>query len=270
MDLLDSCHLTMLGFYVYNIMFIKGHQYLEKKKKFIKNKITHSYNFQDLTEQKFNRLIVKQFHSLNKEKRAMWQCQCDCGKLCIISANHLKKGQKSCGCLKKEKCIYNIKQPIKKGQLSPRFIHGMSKTNFYYVFRGLQSRCNNQKIANYKYYGGKGIKCCWNSFEDFKKDMHQGYLQHCKKYGRKNTQIDRINNNKSYYKNNCRWVTIQEQQNNTSRNRIIQFQNKKYNMKQWSVFYGLNYFTFRYRFKKHFGNYSEACNQYDLTLIQQT
>ena len=63
----------------------------------------------------------------------------------------------------------------------------------------------------WKNYGGRGIRVCkeWENFLNFKKDMHQSYLVHIKKYG-KNTLIDRIDNDGNYERKNCRWVTHKE------------------------------------------------------------
>jgi hypothetical protein len=81
----------------------------------------------------------------------------------------------------------------------------------------MKSRCKDKKN---KHYGLKGIKVCkeWNDFSNFYQDMYASYLNHCEKYGadRKGTSIDRIDGNKEYSRNNCRWATSVEQRNNIS------------------------------------------------------
>ena len=51
---------------------------------------------------------------------------------------------------------------------------------------------------------------------------------------RDNLSLDRIDNNKGYFKENCRWTTQREQSNNTRQNRIIDFKNKRKTIPQWS------------------------------------
>ena len=77
-------------------------------------------------------------------------------------------------------------------------------------------RCNNPKNHKYPRYGGRGIKFLWNSFEEFRDDMHESYLEHVKKFG-KNTSIERIDVNGHYCKGNCRWATAKEQSENLGR-----------------------------------------------------
>lgn len=58
----------------------------------------------NLIGMKFGRLTVVEFAGLNKDKKALWKCQCDCEKKSIIIylAHSLKIGNaKSCGCIKK-------------------------------------------------------------------------------------------------------------------------------------------------------------------------
>lgn len=77
----------------------------------------------------------------------------------------------------------------------------------------MKQRCYNPNEINFKYYGGKGITVCdrWlESYKNFKEDMEQGYTN--------DMQIDRIDPDKGYCKDNCRWATRQQNQQNRSAN----------------------------------------------------
>lgn len=90
--------------------------------------------------------------------------------------------------------------------------HGLFGTRFYGIYYKIKWRC--QEIhPKRKYYFDKGIKVCkrWNNFENFRDDMLPSYLEHCEKYGIKETTIDRINGDKGYSEENCRWATVKEQ-----------------------------------------------------------
>lgn len=112
----------------------------------------------------------------------------------------------------------------------------MTGTRFYNIWGLMIKRCNNPKVLNYNIYGGRGIKVCnsWLKFENFWNDMFESYSKHCEKFGEKQTSIDRIKNNLGYLNKNCRWATRKEQQRNTSRNRIISFNNKTQSAIEWS------------------------------------
>jgi hypothetical protein len=77
------------------------------------------------------------------------------------------------------------------------------------ILRLMKQRCLNVKNKDYKYYGGRGILVCerWlSSFRNFLEDMGERPSE--------NHSIDRLNNDKGYYKENCRWATRSQQQRN--------------------------------------------------------
>lgn len=93
----------------------------------------------------------------------------------------------------------------------------MSYTRLYRIWVDMKARCSIKSMPNYYLYGGKGISVCdeWNdSFENF----HQWAIRN----GYKDTlTIDRMDNSKNYFPENCRWVTAKEQARNRSTNRIV-------------------------------------------------
>lgn len=134
-------------------------------------------------------------------RRIKWLCRCTfngCNKLTIVSGDKLKNGHtQSCGCLKPAATrIANTK-------------HGLYKSFEHKVWRHIKERCLNIKSKSYLEYGARGITVCdeWkNSFETFYADMGPApSRQH---------SIERIENNKGYYKENCKWATKVEQAQN--------------------------------------------------------
>lgn len=108
--------------------------------------------------------------------------------------------------------------------------HGLSKTSLYHRWICMKDRCSNPKSKSYPSYGGRGISVCkeWNeSFEAFYEwaigSGFDGTLT-----------LDRIDNNKNYYPENCRWVSIKEQNRNCSRNNMITHNGKTQCVTDWA------------------------------------
>lgn len=102
---------------------------------------------------------------------------------------------------------------------------------FYNIYYDIKYRTGNPKAKYYSIYGGKGVKCLWLKFEDFRDDMYTSYLEHIKKFWVKNTTIDRIDVNGNYCKENCRRATIDEQNFNKTNTNFVYIDGVKYNGK---------------------------------------
>ena len=105
-------------------------------------------------------------------------------------------------------------------------------------------RCINPNNGSFKNYGGRGITVCerWRSgFANFLADMGE------KPPG---LSIDRIDNDKGYCKENCRWATLIEQNNNQRSNVQITVNGKTKTLAEWGRALGVHRATIRCRLKR--------------------
>ena len=174
----------------------------------------------DLIGQKFGRLVVLQCSDIRKSGHICWLCQCSCGERTIVTSSHLKNGiTKSCGCLRVEKTKW---RSAKHGH------GGRGKQSATYIsWSNMLRRCLNDNCLAYHNYGGRGIAVCeqWKSFPNFLRDMNEAP---------KGCQIDRIDNNKGYYKENCRWVAPKVNSRNRRNNHLLTYNGKTQCIVDWA------------------------------------
>jgi len=121
----------------------------------------------------------------------------------------------------------------------------------YHIWSGIKRRCNNPNDMAYLRYGGRGIKCLWKSYNEFQNDMYNSFKKHLIKYGRNNTQIDRIDNNGNYYKNNCCWATCKEQARNRSNRVEISYNGKTMSITEWAEYLNIPKIALWLRIKRY-------------------
>lgn len=120
--------------------------------------------------------------------------------------------------------------------------HGKSKKRIYNIWKRMKQRCLNKSCKDYFRYGGRGITICndWVKFENFYNDMKYSYKE--------NLSLDRIDNDKNYYKENCQWSTPKEQGRNKRNNQIIEFKGIKKCLSEWAEDLGIKRSTLSQRY----------------------
>lgn len=176
---------------------------------------------QDLTDMKFGRLTVLSLAEKSRTGETRWVCRCDCGKETIVQANNLKSGLvKSCGCARHEKLV------------EMHTIHGERGTRLYNIWAKMRDRCHDKSNMT---YGGRGITICpeWDdSYTAFRNwALNNGYSD--------KLTIDRIDNDKGYFPENCRWVDAKAQARNRRSNRLYTYNGETLIAKEWEERYGL-------------------------------
>lgn len=135
-------------------------------------------------------------------------CICDCWKEALVARTYLNTWHtRSCWCARWE----------------PKTKHWDAKSRLYKIYITAKGRCNNPKSHKYERYWKRWIKFLRNTYEEFKKDMWLWYNEHIKEYWEKNTQLDRIDNDWHYCKENCRRVTAKENSRNRRSNHLVDF-----------------------------------------------
>ena len=124
-------------------------------------------------------------------KKLFALCLCDCGTEALLQVNSLGGNTESCGC----------------GQASFHVTHGMTGKPVHKAWIAMKSRCTTESITIKPHYKDRGITVCdrWQSFENFYEDMGD------KPAG---MTLERIDNDKGYFKENCKWATKAEQERN--------------------------------------------------------
>lgn len=138
-----------------------------------------------------------------------------------------------------------------KGNNNSCYKHGMHGTRFQRIFVGINRRCDDKNNKDYENYGGRGIECEWKTLKEFRNDMRDSYVNHCDEHGKKNTQIDRINNDGNYCKKNCRWATAKKQGRNRRTNKLITFRGKTQCISAWGEELGLCRKVIAYRLRNN-------------------
>lgn len=150
----------------------------------------------------FNNLTVFEEYVTfyGKKRRGMVKCKCICGKIVTTTRSSILNGHtKSCGCIQLK---FKERDKAKAMRSS---------------WAAMKRRCQDIDGKWFKNYKARGIQYCerWAKFPNFYEDMHETWAL--------GLELDRIENDKGYYKENCRWATHLQQQRNKTSNKLTEY-----------------------------------------------
>lgn len=184
----------------------------------------------NLEGKRFGSWTVLKVNGHTKSRKVKWLCVCDCGTEKNIRGRDLKSGEAN----RCHKCYSRT-----------LVTHGDSNTPFHKCWQAIKQRCLNPKCSAYKDYGARGITVCdeWeNDYLAFKRDMVEGWAP--------GLTIERIDNNKGYYKENCRWIVMKLQARNRRSTRYLTTSYGTLSTPETAELAGLSYSCVYNRYKK--------------------
>jgi hypothetical protein len=189
---------------------------------------------QDIVGQQFGFLTVTAFDRVSDYGQTYWRCRCHCGTETVVRKSHLKDGTtKSCGCERSA--------AVSRRQTTHGHWKNGKGTPEYSAWMLARVRCHVPSNHAYKGYGARGITMCdrWrfgeggkSGFECFIADMGPRP---------EGGTLDRIDNDKGYSPDNCRWVSMKVQGRNRRGNRIVECSKGTMCVSEAAELYGVSY-----------------------------
>lgn len=193
-------------------------------------------NMLSIKGQRFGELTAIEPAGRTRRLLVLWKCECSCGNTVVRTASYLKAKAKSCGCVNtarlKNQGTHNN---ARRGATSPTWSS----------WKAMVDRCKENHKSK-KYYFDRGITVCTEWEKDFARflsdmgDRPSG------------TTLDRIDSDKGYTKQNCRWATPSQQQSNKTTTTKYDVNSVKKTLTDWArdpicvVTYGALYRRVKY------------------------
>ena len=111
----------------------------------------------------------------------------------------------------------------------------------------MKRRCYYEGDKDFHNYGGRGIKVCDRWKDNFSAFIFDMGVKPSPKHS-----VDRIDNNKNYEPENCRWSTMKNQGNNRRTNIRFTYQGESLTIPEWEAKLGLSRASIYQRLKRGF------------------
>lgn len=163
------------------------------------------------------------------------QCLCDCGATCTPRMDKLREGKtKSCGCLAAEQAERLRKPKVPK---PPRAKRTPDENRLVAIHSAMMQRCTNPNNAEWKRYGGRGIRVCpeWTD--------KSAFLAWALPMYRRGLYLERLDNDGPYSPDNCAFRTAKAQARNRSNTLWVDHPDGRKPLPKVAAYLGLNYHT---------------------------
>jgi len=158
------------------------------------------------------------------------KAKCRCGVVKTYRLRFLITGNiKSCGC-------YKYSLVIKRNTT-----HGLAKSPLYHKWLGLKDRCYNPNNKKFHNYGGRGITVC----DEWKDNFLAFHGWSINNGWAKGLEIDRVDNDKEYSPNNCRYITHKNNIRNRGNSIKVSFNGNTKTIGEWAEYANVSYETIR-------------------------
>lgn len=124
--------------------------------------------------------------------------------------------------------------------------HGLNNHPLYRVWNGMKQRCNNPHDDFFYCYGARGIRVC-NDWSDNFKNFYEWAMENGYRPG---LTIDRRNADGNYCPENCRWITMREQQANKRNSVFVEDGTERITLAEVAKRYGISKSTALLRFRQ--------------------
>lgn len=167
--------------------------------------------------------------SSERTSRVYARCICRCGTPFVTLLKNIVSGNtSSCGCRRKS--------TLRKMLTTHGETLHYSDSKEVRAYYGIRKRCLDQRCMNFHLYGGRGIKCKFQSFQEFLAAIGRAPSD--------KHSVDRVDVNGHYEAGNVRWATRKEQNNNTRLTLRITIGDKTQSLAAWCEETGVKKHTF--------------------------